>query len=212
MSKETATRKDEDSYHHGNLREAAVETALAMVREVGIDAITLRELSSRLGTSRTAIYRHFENKEALMQAVIVAGFERFDAVIRPVFLQPDTDVLTRFRQMGKAYLDFTVKNPELYRLLFGESLQQEREEVCDLEERERSGGFHALVDLLEEGQREGIFRREDAFLQAASVWATVHGFASLIIDGHLKICDNVDVLFSAGTEILIRGLETNRRD
>ena len=206
MSKTNTTRKEANAYHHGNLREAAIETALAMVKEVGIDAITLRGLSEHLGTSRTAIYRHFENKEALMQAVVAAGFERFEAVIRPVFLRADADVLARFRQMGEAYLTFAVRNPELYRLLFGESLRQEREAVCDLEDAERSGGFSSLVGLIEEGQAAGLFKTGDAFLQAATVWAMIHGFSLLIIDGHLLISDKVDPLFEAGIDTLLNGL------
>ena len=197
-------------YHHGNLKEAAVETALAMVEKEGFDAITLRELSARIGASRTAIYRHFENKEALMQAVMIAGFERFEAVIRPVFLQPQVDVITRFRQMGEAYLVFAVRNPELYRLLFGERLRQEREAVCDLADAERSGGFSSLVGLIAEGQAEGLFKRDDPMLQAASVWAMIHGFSSLIIDGHILISDNMEPLFDAGIAILLHGLEAAR--
>jgi len=208
MSKVYPTKKEAHAYHHGHLREAAIEAALAMVKAVGIEAVTLRGLSERLGTSRTAIYRHFENKEALMQAVVAAGFERFEAVIRPVFLRSDAEVLARFRQMGEAYLAFAVQNPELYRLLFGESLRQEREAVCDLGDKERSGGFSSLVGLIEEGQSEGVFRSGDPFLQAATVWAMIHGFSLLIIDGHLLISDNIELLFEAGVETLLNGLKT----
>ena len=53
------TKKKSDTYHHGNLKEGLVQTALEMLGKEGLEAITLRELSARLGTSRSAIYRHF---------------------------------------------------------------------------------------------------------------------------------------------------------
>jgi AcrR family transcriptional regulator len=196
-------------YHHGNLKEAAVKAALEMIEKEGIEAITLRELSHRIGASRTAIYRHFENKEALIQAVILAGFERFNAHFVDIFSRQDTDVLSRFTMMGRAYLGFAVGNPQLYRLLFGEKVQREREEVCDLEDAQSSAGFHALVQLIEAGQRGGVFKAGDAFLQAATVWSMIHGLSALIIDGHIAISDNVDAIFDAGIDVLLKGLGTS---
>jgi AcrR family transcriptional regulator len=197
-------------YHHGNLKEAAVKAALEMIEKEGIETITLRELSHRIGASRTAIYRHFENKEALIQAVILAGFERFDAHFVEIFSRQDADVLTRFTMMGRAYLAFAVGNPQLYRLLFGEKVHREREEVCDLEDAQKATGFHALVQLIEAGQHEGVFKAGDAFLQAATVWSMIHGLSSLILDGHIAISDNVDAIFDAGIDVLLKGLGTQK--
>lgn len=210
MSLFECKRKSQDSYHHGNLRMAAIETALDMVAHEGAENITLRELTRRLGTSRSAIYRHFDNKEALMQAVIIAGFERLDNVISPHFEMKTLDVKTRLMQMGRAYMNFAIENPDLYRLLFGEKAMQEREAVCDLENTDQAVGFHALVNLLVEGQQSGVFREEDPFLQASAVWALIHGLSSLIIDGHLMIKDVADDVLIACDKILLEGL--NRRD
>jgi len=181
-----------------------------MVEHEGLDAITLRELSSRIGASRTAIYRHFENKEALIREVILAGFERFDAYFVDIFSENKAGVLERFTMMGRAYLAFAVNNPQLYRLLFGPAVRQEREEVCDLEDADQATGFHALVYLIETGQHEGIFKEGDAFILAATVWSTVHGLASLIIDGHLVISDNTDVIFETGIDMMLEGLKRKR--
>ncbi|MHC3993509.1 TetR/AcrR family transcriptional regulator [Thiomicrolovo sp. ZZH C-3] len=197
-------------YHHGNVKESAIETALEMLESEGLEAITLRELSARIGASRTAIYRHFENKEALIREVILSGFERFDAFFIDIFAKAEVDVLARFTMMGRAYLAFAVNNPQLYRVLFGPTVRQEREEVCDLEDAEKATGFHALVHLIEAGQHEGVFKKGDPFLLAATVWSTVHGLASLIIDGHLVISDNIDAIFEAGNRTLLEGLKTER--
>jgi AcrR family transcriptional regulator len=194
------------AYHHGNLKEDAVLTALDMVEKEGPDAITLRELAGRIGASRTAIYRHFESKEALIQAVITAGFERFDAYFADFFSAEEPDILSRFSKMGRAYLSFATENPQLYRLLFGEKAQQEREEVCDFADIDRPSGFNALVRLIETGQRQQLFREGDTFVMAAAVWSMIHGLSSLIIDGHLAICDNVEAIYGTTIDILLEGL------
>lgn len=194
-------------YHHGNLKAAAIETALEMVEKEGLETLTLRELSARIGASRTAIYRHFENKEALMRAVVEAGFDRFDAHFITIFGRTDLDVLQRFSLMGRAYLDFATGSPNLFRLLFGETVQQERQEVCDIENREMNTGFNALVQMLEAGQRQGVFKPGDVFLMAVNVWSMIHGLAMLIIDGHIPVIDNIDAIFDAGTATLLEGLK-----
>ena len=193
-------------YHHGNLKASAIETALDMVEQEGLDSITLRELSRRIGASRTAIYRHFENKEALLRAVVEAGFERFDTYFIVIFGRTDLDVLQRFSLMGRAYIDFATGSPNLFRLLFGETVQQARQEVCDLENREINTGFNALVQMLEEGQRQGVFKPGDVFLMAVNVWSMIHGLAMLIIDGHIVVSDNVEAIFDAGNKALLQGL------
>lgn len=195
------------AYHHGNLKESLIETALQMVANEGINSITLRELSKRLGTSRSAIYRHFDSKDALMKAVINAGFEKLDTCITPVLENFDDDVVTRFEKMGRAYIDFAIDNPAVYRMIFGHELMQEREESCDINDAEQACGFHALVALIVEGQEKALFKTEDPILQATTVWSMIHGLSNLLIDGHVHIKDNFDVLFDMGTQTLLKGLK-----
>ena len=61
-------------YHHGNLRRALLDEALVTIREEGVDGLTLREIGARVGVSRSALYRHFADKRALLTAVATEGF------------------------------------------------------------------------------------------------------------------------------------------
>ncbi len=214
-------------YHHGNLKEALVETALGMVDCEGIEAITLRELAQRLGTSRSAIYRHFKNKEDLMKQVILGGFDKLDRYIEPVFGDEKLGLLERFKEMGKAYVEFALAHPHLYRLLFGPSLSKQREEVC-VDEREdlhkllhgdssdevmhngQENGFHKLVSIIMLAQKQGIFRVEDPVLIARSIWSLLHGTASLAIDGHLSVGDNIQKVYETNYTLLLEGLATQQ--
>src|ERR1041384_8145188 len=67
-------RKPSRQYHHGNLRRGLLDEALAMIRAGGVGGLTLREIGTRLGVSRTALYRHFADKQALLYAVATEGF------------------------------------------------------------------------------------------------------------------------------------------
>ena len=63
-------------YHHGNLREALVEAALALIGETGPAGLTIAEAARRAGVSPGAPYRHFRDAEALLAEVALRGFER----------------------------------------------------------------------------------------------------------------------------------------
>jgi len=198
--------KKSTSYHHGNLKEELLQTALEMIDTDGLDSITLRDLTQRLGTSRTAVYRHFESKEALILGVIEKGYERLNLLFTPIFEDRTQSVAERFESMGRAYLDFALEHPNLYRLLFGERYRKEREEICDYKDETQATGLYALIGLLLEAQEEGIIAKVNPIVQAAMVWASIHGLASLLIDGHLMMSDNMEAIYEYSIEVLLKGM------
>ncbi|MCP4969468.1 MAG: TetR/AcrR family transcriptional regulator [Arcobacter sp.] len=202
--------KKTTNYHHGNLKEELLKQAVDIIQKDGIDSLTLSALSKRLGTSRSAIYRHFSSKNELIQDVLVYGFEMFDEVIAPVFKQEDQDVLKRLYIMGKKYIEFAKEHPNLYRMLFGEKFQIIREENCDIEDEEQAIGFHALVALLVEGEEKNLLKIDDPIFQAQIMHANVHGLASLFIDGHIHIKDNIDGLYETCFKTMTEGVILNK--
>ena len=218
--------KKSDTYHHGNLKEALIVTALEMLDEEGLEAITLRELASRLGTSRSAIYRHFNGKNDLMRAVILEGFTKLDKMIAPHFEQTDRALLERFQAMGSAYITFATAHANLYHLLFGADMSQEREEVCQEERPDLhkllnntadetvidappEDAFHRLVKIIIEAQQKALFKAGDPILHATTIWSLLHGLSMLAIDGHLSVVGNVDKIYENSYNILLEGLGLN---
>lgn len=199
--------KKTSNYHHGNLKEELLKQAVQIIQTKGVDAVTLQVLASELGTSRSAIYRHFSSKNELLHNVLLYGFEMFDEVIAPIFMQKEKSVLDRLYLMGKAYVQFASEHPNLYRMLFGEKFQDIREDSCDIEDEDQSKGFHALVALLVEGQETNQFKKEDPMLVAQTIHAQVHGMASLYIDGHIHIKDNMDALYEVSFRTMTDGLK-----
>lgn len=198
--------KENSSYHHQNLKEALIQEALKMVTSNGVESITLRELTTKIGSSRSSIYRHFKSKDELIKSVIQAGFELLYESILPT-LHTKESILDRFFNMGQAYLTFALNNPNLYRMIFGHEVQKQREESCDIKDENQKTGFHLLIGLLEEGQTDKIFKHDDPMLQATYVLASIHGLSILCIDGHLHVQDNMQALFELSFNSMINGMK-----
>lgn len=174
-------RKRAGSYHHGDLRRALLEQALRTVERSGVESLTLRNVGEALGVSRSALYRHFSSKDALVTAVVTEGFREMGDALAEAWTR-DGRGGAGFEAMGIAYVRYAVAHPAHYRLMFGRVSRLD-EDPALAEAATRA--FQLLVDALEAQQREGLVRPDPAVWLAQFVWATMHGVASLAIDGRL---------------------------
>ena len=180
-------KKRAGQYHHGDLRRALLEEAVRTIQAGGIGQLTLRAVGDSLGVSRTALYRHFSDKQALLAAVGREGFRLLRLALTSAW---DRHGHGRkgFEAMGLAYVRFAVAHPSHYRVMFGgfiESCAKDAEFV-----QEAEAAFQVLVDSLVEQQRTGLVRRDDPLLLARFIWSVVHGIAMLAIDGQLRGADD----------------------
>src|SRR3954451_16431392 len=108
-------------YHHGNLRQALIDTGLQVTRTGGPAALTLRELARRLGISPNAVYRHFADRDTLLAAV--KSRVQFDMAARmadETGHQPDavSPAVARLRAVGLGYIDFALQEPGWFEVAF----------------------------------------------------------------------------------------------
>jgi|SRR5688572_4284241 len=182
-----ARRKPRGRYHHGNLRQALVDEALRVIKTDGVEQLTLRAAGEALGVSRTALYRHFSDKQALLAAVGREGFRTFRLAMTDAWARAGGG-LAGFEGMGRAYLDFAVAHPSHYRVMFGRFL-----ESCAKDpefSREATAAFKTLVDAIVQLQKDSLMRNDDPLMTARYIWATMHGIAMLVIDGQLRGVDD----------------------
>lgn len=196
-------------YHHGNLRDDFLEIAFEFIKDDDVDNLTLKVLSDKTGTSRSAIYRHFKNKDALIETMILEGFERFDAYVSPVLLDTKKSLIDRFYISGKALIEFAIQNPNLYRLLFGKRYAHIRETLMSIKDEECSG-FGALKQAIQEGQKSGILKKDDSYHQAIVIWASLHGLATLSIDGFMDVENIQSELYDKMFQSLLAGCVANK--
>ncbi|MCW7540116.1 TetR/AcrR family transcriptional regulator [Aquabacterium sp. A7-Y] len=164
------TRK---TYHHGDLRATLLDVAERLLDEGGSDAVTLREAARRAGVSAPATYRHFQDREALLAALAVRGFDAFAAALA----EAATDSRNPLASMGQAYVRFAVSRPGRFRLMFGTAVA-DRERYPELQAavERASVGFRGAIDAVDP-RGPGV-----AMLRA---WSMIHGLSQLVIDGML---------------------------
>jgi AcrR family transcriptional regulator len=177
-----STHKKRGQYHHGNLRRALIAEALRSIRKSGVAGLTLRGAGAALGVSRTALYRHFADKDALLAAVAREGFVALKAALDEARARVP-DLADQLTEMGSAYVRFAVESPSHYRVMFGGFLERCKDEPELL--ADAGAAFQALVDAIVDLQRAQIIRQDDARQLSRFVWAAVHGIAMLAIDGQL---------------------------
>lgn len=106
-------------YHHGNLRRSALQTALDLVEDGGEAGLSLRGLARRLGVSSAALYRHFADREALLDAVAIEGQRQLaelleESVNWPVNPKNGEDATGRLETVIHHHLGFAAGRPELF--------------------------------------------------------------------------------------------------
>ena len=176
-------RKSRNRYHHGDLRRALVDEAARTIQARGVEHLTLRGVGLGLGVSRTALYRHFSDKAALLAAVGAEGFRQLRGDLDAAW-QSHGGGRDGFAAMGEAYVRFAMNSPSYYRVMFGGLLESGRED-CDLTEK-AGAAFQVLVDAVIAQQDAGLVRLDDSRALSRYIWATVHGIAMLGIDGLLR--------------------------
>lgn len=199
-------------YHHGDLRRALLDSATAILTETGRWDFSLREVARRAGVSHAASYRHFADKEALIAAVALTGFEALQA--RMIAAKGEaSDTIEALRSIGKAYIGFGIANPALYRLMFGQALPN-IEGLPPAVLAVLTEARAVLKDVILDGARAGTFAidpedGQDVSVAVVTAWSLVHGFTLLSID---RAVDReirpqvIDALAARVTERLIIGL------
>ena len=183
--------KQPSRYHHGNLPEAMLKEAVRTIQKQGVEALTLRGVGERLGVSRTALYRHFADKQALLAAVAAEGFRTLRTALAAAW-ESGGRGREGFDAMGLAYVRFAVTHPSHYRVMFGGYLDRKRRDP-ELES-EGPAAFQVLVDAIVTLQKRGEIVADHPLHVARFVWATVHGVAMLAINGLLMCADEQAVI------------------
>ena len=171
-------------YHHGNLRDAFIEAALALEPEHGRLATTLREVARAVGVTHAAAYHHFASKEALVLAVADEGFSLLLTAIRePVTTHPFTGRMAAFFRIvtvGVEYVRYAVDNPSRFRFMYGTPPLPPGERGSPILAR-HAEVLQVFADAVSEAQRENVMAGKRADRIAAQMWAQAHGLATLTI-------------------------------
>src|SRR6185312_13896285 len=174
------------SYHHGDLHAAVLSASLDMLEGRASEELSLREIARAVGVSDTALYRHFPDKDALLNALATEGFNRLGAAQARAQTQGGPGA-GGFKAAGRAYVDFARANPALFRLMFSHAPHADEFET----EVPRQG---SPMDLLRKGAAALADPKGGPTAQTvfcARSWALVHGLATLLLDRQLDLDDTL---------------------
>ena len=169
-------------YHHGNLRQALVEAALALIAERGPQGFTLSEAAKAADVIPAAVYRHFAGRDDLLAEVARQGFDIFAALLEFAYDEGRPTALAAFEATGRAYLAFARKYPGHYQAMFESGLQPGKHpDLAHVAQKARDTMDRA-ADHLARALPES--RRPPARMISAHVWATSHGVVELYLRGN----------------------------
>ncbi|HTQ02484.1 MAG TPA: TetR/AcrR family transcriptional regulator [Polyangiaceae bacterium] len=169
-------------------RERILHESRELLREKGSPGFSMRGLAERVGVTPTALYRHFEDKDALLATLLDEGFATFSSYLMRA-LSGKTP-LERLRHAGLAYFDFALEHPRDYALMFTTPCGDlGLETVSESAKARMDGTFVFLVDRIKECIDAGVCLAHDPRAIALHVWATVHGLASLRLNDQLSGLD-----------------------
>jgi AcrR family transcriptional regulator len=163
-------------YHHGDLKAALIDGAVALIVERGVRHFSVAELSRRLGVTVAAPYRHFASRDELLAAVAVRALRAFADALAAQSADTDSPE-QRLAAMADGYVRFAAEQPALFGVVFGVGLDRKerhpelREAYEDVESM-----LAAYVAELCPGDPDGAEQLADA------IEATAHGYAALLTD------------------------------
>lgn len=182
------------SYHHGDLKTALVDAAIRLLKEKGVEALSLRTIAADVGVSHMAPYAHFKNKTELFQSIAAYGFnamaDRMDEIDETQL--PDELILS----YGAEYIAFALDNAPLYRLMLSQTQvmgpQMPSQSAEHMTGELRQASSRPFV-LLRNAFAKLIDDKDLQSIRAQGAWAMVHGMAALIIDGHLNVPEGMTI-------------------
>jgi AcrR family transcriptional regulator len=160
----------QSSYHHGNLRRAVLDAALAATSETGPTGWSLRELARRAGVSHAAPIHHFGDKTGVLTAIAVEGYRLFADCLE---LAGDD-----FVEVGVAYVHFATSHRAHFEVMFRPDLY--RTDDPDV----RSAETRAREVLVTGARRLSSAPEQDRAITLAA-WSIAHGFAALWLNGEI---------------------------
>jgi AcrR family transcriptional regulator len=163
-------------------RKHVLEAAEVLIRTEGLEALSFREVARRAGVSHQAPYHYFQDREAILAALVNEGFALLTERLREARRAHESPS-ARLEACGRAYVELALQHPAHFKLMF-------RPELVKLEQFPETaacadGAFDELQLTVREVLREGEGDPRDEPVLVALCWSIVHGLSSLLLDGPL---------------------------
>lgn len=174
---------------------ATVELARQLIEREGYEAVSLNRLATALNVKAPSLYRHFASKADLIRAVNLLTNTDLIAALHAAFGQAGGSVIERLDAMAAAYRAFALTHPRTYMLAFSALNEDMRIDPQAAE---------ALAIPLQQVLAE-LVGAERSLPALRGLWALLHGFVSLEIDGQFRRSGDLDAAFAQSVHAYLAG-------
>lgn len=170
--------------HKEDLKNEILQAAKSLFTEKGFEATSIRAIAEKIEYSPATIYLYYKDKNEIVHALhregfklLVSHFEVLNNVSHP---------FERLKGMGRAYIQFALQNPDIYKLLFTMEEPLKHVATCFEDWDEGDRAFDILSRTVTECQKAGYFPGFEPIQLSFVIWSTMHGLCTLRITGHLS--------------------------
>lgn len=196
-----------DRYHHGNLRVAVIRRAALKIESHGFDGISLREIARELGVSHAAPGRHFPDRQALQDGLVLYGHEQLARSLGEAMAAPVGNVEDDLTAFARGYVGFAAEHPALVSLMLASTSDKDTASHELRQANDRT--FGGAVEMIDNARERGDIVQEDPDRIAMAVLAAVHGLAAMA-SGRLIGGRSIDDVVTGTIATLVHGLRPRR--
>ena len=178
-----------------NVKQLLIENGLKLLNEAGYEGFSLRKVAAMSGVSHAAPYKHFKNKEEMINAICMTVEEAFKESLQETVLKYDGSPSMQLLEMGKSYVKFMVENPEYLKFLF----LTPRKDSIKLKDNQfiyKGNNSFSVFKNTASAYLTSVGRSPDTYItDILTIWSLVHGISLLIAEQSISLdCDYMSLV------------------
>jgi len=170
--------------------ERIARAARRLLDKEGVEAVTMRRVAAAVDITAMAVYRHYADRKALLNALADEGFrelaERLAAEHRAGSVRASSDIEQRLTRVLDVNLSFALENPRLFELMFLTPREGARQYPRDFAAG-KSPTANLFAELVRDGVASGYFRETDVWAIVFETGALWQGLMMLYLGGRVSM-------------------------
>lgn len=158
--------------------------ALRLLEREGSDAVTMRRVAEAVGITPMAVYRHYPNRDGLLNVLADGGFTDLANRLASTRLSGDTE--KKLERLMYVFVDHALENPRLFELMFLKPREGARQYPRDFKAG-RSPTAAPTAQVLKEGMEAGYLRKDDVWEIVFEMGALLQGLIMLYLGGRMAM-------------------------
>lgn len=176
----------EKAYHHGDLRNALIISAAEIIEASGSDGFSMMEAARKTGVSSAAPYRHFKDKDDLLESVAELGFYGLNYQLEALCEKYEAGSVDCIISLGHCYVRYVTDRPEFFKLMWGDHSTRAFSESVLGDRKNKGNGFLTLMNQVEAWIRREQIQNTPALEISITLWSLGMGLCHLFCNQQIS--------------------------